>query len=101
MFAAPEDPPLLRAFIACAALGVLLLLAGLLTASRWPPVRARIGRRAGGVLSVVAPVAWEVLDPARSGLEGAARAIAVWPLIALGAALWAAWAWRDRGRAGP
>jgi hypothetical protein len=56
MFAAPEDPPLLRAFIACAALGVLLLLAGLLTASRWPPARARIGRRAGGVLSVVAPV---------------------------------------------
>jgi hypothetical protein len=101
VFGTPHTPASFYALPAFAALGAAVLLAGLLTAGRWPPDRARLVRRVAGGLATVVPAGYELLDTSGDGIAGAARVLLVGPLAALGAALWAAWAWRDRRRAAP
>ena len=74
----------------------LVLLAGALAGPRWSHWSGRPVRIGAGILAVAVPLLWEILSPAQSSIEGAARLLFIWPMAMLDVLLFLLWKRRSR-----
>jgi hypothetical protein len=98
MFGTPPPPhPLTGTVYIVVLLAGAVLLTGAVMARRWRGRASLWVRRGAALLALGVPITFEVFTLSEvHPLEGVARLLTLWPLVALDAVFFLVWVWRGR-----